>query len=288
MRQKRSWSTDESLLRNHVLPYIGRKRLDELQPADFLALQSRMLDCGRAPATADRVLVLCRYVCNRAVKWKTPGIKANPTADVPLLNVDNTVQRFLSKNDTARLLEALEKPKHASMRPIVLLLILTGARRGEVLNAQWQEFDLDRRLWRIPETKSGRPRNVPLSATAVEFLAKLKENATSDYVWPNPETGKPFVQMHYAWKRLCKDAGLPADLRMHDLRHSFASFLVNNGRTLYEVQHILGHHSSKVTQRYAHLAHESLLDAADTVGDVLTGAGFVGFASEIAVFELAA
>ena len=153
----------------------------------------------------------------------------------------------------------------------MLLLLLTGGRRGEVLNARFAEFDLDQRVWRIPKTKSGRPRTVPLSAAAVELLRELEAQADGPYVCPNPKTGRPFVQVHYAWKRVLRDAGLP-DMRMHDLRHSFASFLVNNGRTLYEVQRILGHHTIAITERYAHLAHESLLEAADTVGTVYANA----------------
>lgn len=230
-----------------------------------------MLEAGKAPGTADRVLILCRYVCNCAIRWKVPGIKVNPTADVPLLNVDNTLQRFLSADETRRLVVALDRPEHRRLKPIVLLLLLTGARRGEVLRARFAEFDLDQRVWRIPKSKSGRPRTVPLSQAAVDLLRDLWADARGPFVCPNPATGQPFVQVHYPWKRLLRAAALP-DLRMHDLRHSFASFLVNNGRTLYEVQRILGHYNIRVTERYAHLAHESLLDAADTVGDVYADA----------------
>ena len=271
-RHKRSWKTDESLLRYHILPAIGAsRRLGELEPKDSLYIQTHMLEAGKAPGTADRVLILCRYISNCTIRWKTPGIMTNPTADVPLLNVDNTTQRFLSAEETQRLVATLDQPRHRRLKPIVLLLLLTGARRGEVLKARFAEFDLDQRVWRIPKSKSGRPRTVPLSQAAVDLLRELQTEARGPFVCPNPQMGRPFVQVHYAWKRVCRDAGLQ-DLRMHDLRHSFASFLVNNGRTLYEVQCILGHHTIGITERYAHLAHESLLDAADTVGTVYASA----------------
>mgnify|MGYP006429802283 CR=1 FL=1 len=122
-----------------------------------------MLEAGKVPGTTDRVLILCRYICNCAIRWKMPGIKSNPTADIPLLHVDNTTQRFLSANETQRLVATLDQPRHRRLKPIVLLLLLTGARRGEVLNARFDEFDLDQRVWRIPKTKSGHPRTVPLS-----------------------------------------------------------------------------------------------------------------------------
>ena len=150
-RHKRSWKTDESLLRYHILPAIGAsRRLGELEPKDSLYIQTHMLEAGKAPGTADRVLILCRYISNCTIRWKTPGIMTNPTADVPLLNVDNTTQRFLSAEETQRLVATLDQPRHRRLKPIVLLLLLTGARRGEVLKARFAEFDLDQRSGASP------------------------------------------------------------------------------------------------------------------------------------------
>ena len=268
-RHKRSWPTDQQFLVHHILPQLGDKRLSELEPSDFLAIQTRLLEAGKAPATADRAIVLCRYMCNLAIRWKVPGITVNPTEHVPLLNVDNRKQRFLSAVDTQRLLASLDQPRHAKIRAIVLLLLLTGARRNEILTAQWRDVDLDRRLWHIPHTKSGEPRLIPLSAAAIDVLREQQvEAADSTYICPNPQTGQPFKHIHRAWDRVRTDADL-RDVRLHDLRHSFASFLVNNGRSLYEVQRILGHTKPSMTQRYAHLDDKSLLDAADTAGAVL-------------------
>jgi integrase len=140
------------------------------------------------------------------------------------------------------------------------MLIYTGARRREVLTARWSDINVDLRLWRIPETKAGKPRHVPLADGAVSLLSKLPK--TSDWVFANPLTGKPFKNVYVSWDRSRRRAGLD-DVRIHDLRHSFASFLVNNGRSLYEVQKILGHSQARTTQRYAHLAHGTLIDAAN-------------------------
>jgi integrase len=268
---KRSWDTDESLLRNHILPAIGHLRLAELAPQHFSDIQAKMLNAGLAAGTSDRVIVLCRYICNRALTWKTPGIKANPTHGVPLLNKENKVQRCLDAAETARLLATLELDAHVRYRPIVLLALLTGARRGEVLHAKFEEFNLEQRVWRIPKTKSGRPRNVPLSSEAIDLIRDQRAKTNGDYFCANPDTGLPYASAHAAWKRICRDAKLP-NLRMHDLRHSFASYLVNSGRTLYEVQRILGHSNIKITERYAHLSDESLRAAADTVGTVFRAA----------------
>lgn len=95
------------------------------------------------------------------------------------------------------------------------------------------------------------------------MLASLPRREGCDHAFANPDTGKPFVSFFYSWDTARKRAGM-ADVRMHDLRHSFASFLINGGRSLYEVQKILGHTQVKTTQRYAHLSHDSLVAAANT------------------------
>ena len=132
-----------------------------------------------------------------------------------------------------------------------------------MLDAKWTDFDLSRRAWRIPITKSGKARHVSLSYGALTLLATMPRKSDCDWAFANPETGKPYVSIFYAWNTTRKNAGL-SDVRMHDLRHSFASLLINSGRTLYEVQHILGHTQVKTTQRYAHLSQDTLLAAANS------------------------
>ena len=153
---------------------------------------------------------------------------------------------------------------------IVPMLILTGARKREVLDAKWTDFDLERRIWRIPTTKAGKARHVPLSDGVMHLLSTMPRD--SQWVFPNPDTSKPYVSIYCAWHTARTKAGL-TDVRMHDLRHSFASLLINAGRTLYEVQNILGHTQVKTTQRYAHLSQDTLLAASNAatlaVGSVM-------------------
>lgn len=144
------------------------------------------------------------------------------------------------------------------------MLILTGTRKREVLDAKWSEFDLERRIWRIGMSKSGKARHVPISDGVIALLEAVPRIDDCDWVFANPNTRMPFETIFYSWDSARKRAGL-ADVRIHDLRHSFASFLVNSGRSLYEVQKILGHTQIKTTQRYAHLANDTLLDAANQV-----------------------
>jgi integrase len=147
------------------------------------------------------------------------------------------------------------------LRFIVPMLILSGARKREVLDAKWADFDLARKAWRIPVTKSGQARHVPLSDGAINVLNSIPR-IDCEWTFANPKTQLPYVSVFCSWNTARKQAGL-ADVRMHDLRHSFASLLINSGRTLYEVQHILGHSQVKTTQRYAHLSQDTLLDASN-------------------------
>ena len=143
--------------------------------------------------------------------------------------------------------------------------------KREVLDARWEDFDFESRLWKIPVTKSGKPRYVPISDGLIAILKSVPRLAGSRYVFPNPDTGKPYVTIFYSWNTARQRAGLP-DVRIHDLRHSFASILINSGRSLYEVQHLLGHTQSKTTERYAHLQRETLLNAANVVANMVGGA----------------
>ena len=267
---KRSWKCDLSTLRCHLLPAFGDRSLDSLKRTDILSLQQRWLRDGFAPGTINKYLVLLRYVFNLAMRWEVPGVLTNPAKLVALLQVHNNRQRFLSTDEARALIAAVHASRNEVLEPIVSMLLLTGARKREVLDARWDDFDWQRRLWRIPKTKAGKPRYVPLSAATLDLLKKRKlAVGSSFYVFPNPSTDKPFQSIFYAWDTARKEAGLD-DLRIHDLRHSFASFLINGGRSLYEVQQLLGHSNSQMTQRYAHLAHETLLDASDVAGSFVS------------------
>ena len=120
----------------------------------------------------------------------------------------------------------------------------------------------------VPFAKSGKVRHVPLSMPVIELLRKLQSDSVTPYVFANPNTRKPFVSIFFSWDTARKRAGLP-ELRIHDLRHSFASFLVNSGRSLYEVKELLGHADIKTTSRYAHLSRETLAQAVELIGPAM-------------------
>jgi integrase len=131
------------------------------------------------------------------------------------------------------------------------------------LSATWQNVDQANRVWVISaaNSKSKKIRSVPLNDTALTVLDELGTEGHYEHLFINPRTGERYYNIHKTWDRLRNEAGLP-QLRLHDLRHQYASFLVNSGRTLYEVQQILGHSDPMFTQRYAHLSSKSLQAAA--------------------------
>ncbi|WP_353211882.1 tyrosine-type recombinase/integrase [Rhodovarius sp.] len=268
---KRSWKCDEVLLRLHILPAFGRRRIDAIPTADVLAFQHKLKAKGYAPGTCNRILVLLRYLFNVAAKWEVEGAGANPARKVDLFQLNNEKQTFLSKEQVATLLDALATSPNKDLLAIVKFLLLTGARKQEALKAEWREFDLANRSWVIPLSKSGTARKVAISDPLVALLETLPSRGKSPYLFTNPATAKPYVGVWYAWNSARKRAGL-AHVRIHDLRHSFASFLVNSGRGLYEVQRLLGHAHIKTTQRYAHLSDETLISAANTAGGFMPGA----------------
>ena len=230
------------------MPALGKKHLDEISKHDVIAFHHGMRTKGYALGTCNRCLILLRYALNLAVRWEIPGVTANPTKDVALFEDPNKKERYLTQDEAQRLYESVRQSDNLMLQYIVPMLILTGARKREVLDSKWEDFDVVRRQWRIPVTKTGKPRHVPLSDGVLQLLESLPRYADCPWAFPNPNTMKPFVSFFSAWDTARNRAEL-ADVRIHDLRHSFASFLVNAGRSLYEVQKILGHTQVKTTQR---------------------------------------
>ena len=173
-----------------------------------------------------------------------------------------------------RLLTVLRTDANRTVCRIAPFLLSTGCRLNEALRATWSQVDRATRVWRIPasNSKSKRIRSVPLNDSALEMLKELDTERTFDHLFINMQTKLPYGTIMKVWSRLRKEAGVP-HLRIHDLRHMFASFLVNSGRTLYEVQQILGHSDPSVTQRYAHLSSESLQQAANSASVAIRGSG---------------
>ena len=262
--RKRSWKRDEELYRLRIKQVFGHLRLDAITRQEIQTFHTAILTEGLSPASADHHVKLLRQSLNLAIEWDM--LDKNPAAKVPLFNVDNKVEHYLDDEQLGKLLAVLRDPKSPrSVCQIALFLLSTGARLNEALCAKWADIDQATRVWRIPATvsKSRKIRVVPLNDSALEVLAELDTEGQFEHLFVNRQTGKPYTTIMKVWSRLRLKAGLPF-LRIHDLRHMYASFLVNSGRTLYEVQACLGHSDPKVTMRYSHLSSKSMQDAANS------------------------
>jgi integrase len=264
---KRSWHTDETVLRLHVLPSLGGFALDEVNADRIVALIGAMRLKGYATGTSNRVLVILRYLYNLALRWKVPGLAHNPTTGIEL-SPEVQRNRFLSKEEAQGLVAALAADENRVAANAILLLLLTGGRRNEITQARWEHVIWSERKLLVPLSKSGKPRWISLSSSAMELLNALPRSGEGIHIFPSPVTGRPCASLWFPWRRIRARAGLD-DMRLHDLRHSFASFLVNEGVSLYVVQTLLGHANARTTQRYAHLIADTLSQATDIVDGVL-------------------
>jgi integrase len=269
--RKRSWLRDDQLNRLRIKPTFGDVPLNEITRKQVQGFHTRLLEEGLSPASCDHHIKLMKHALNLAVSWEM--LDKNPVKGVPLFNVDNKVEHYVSGQELVALMQVLQRDPNRNVCQIATFLLATGCRLNEALNATWSQVDVGTRVWKIPalNSKSKRIRSVPLNDTALEMLQHFGQGDEDGYVFINPRSGKRYTTITKVWFRLRQAAGLP-NLRLHDLRHQYASFLVNSGRTLYEVQQILGHSDPSVTVRYAHLSLDSLRDAANSASSLIEAA----------------
>ena len=268
--RKRSWETDETMLRNHLLPVFAEFRMNRITQQDVVSFHHAVQAKGYAAGTCNRMIVLMKFIYNCAIRWNCLPPKMNPCQGVEPFEDNGARERYLTQEEVGRLFDELDTNRNVQVGQVIRLLLYTGARKREILDARWDEIDLNRRLLMIPaaRSKSKKVHYIPLSDAALELLQSLPRREDIPWVFFNPKTKKPPVSIFAAWDTIRNKVGMP-ELRLHDLRHSYASFLVNAGRSLYEVQKLLGHHDPKVTMRYAHLSPESMLEAVNIVGNVV-------------------
>ena len=262
---------DMTNIARHIRPALGTLRVTDVTRGDIEALHHAMRD---TPYMANRVLATLSKMFNLAEVWGLRPDGTNPCRHVQRFK-ERARQRYLSEAEINRLGQALDeleaegRESHAAAIAVRLLL-LTGARLGEILNLRFRDVDPERRVLRIPDSKTGQ-KTIPISEIAVEILRDEARTATCEWVVPGRSTAAPLVDLERPWRRIRSRAQLD-DVRLHDLRHTFASVALAENVSLGLIGGILGHSSTATTKRYAHLLVEAATVAADRTAGRLSAA----------------
>lgn len=269
---KRSWKRDVQLFAR-IKAAFGNLRLDQVQKQKVAVFHAALMESeGLSAASADHHPKLLRRMFSMAIEYEI--IERNPLSKFSLFNHDNKVENYLDDEQLGKLMDVLRTDANRPACNIAILLLCTGCRLNEILSAKKSDISIESRTLKIAaiNAKGKRVRSVPLNDAAIDIILKqLDDTKGYEYLFINHQTGLPYTTVMKVWTRLREKAGLP-HLRLHDLRHSFASFLVNSGRTLYEVQQILGHSQSIVTERYAHLSTKTLQAASNSASVMIKAA----------------
>lgn len=266
---------DKSMIDRDILPKLKHLKVSEVAHVDIDKLHRKISE--RAPYRANRVVALLSNMFALAIKrWKWRDRQdGNPCEDIKR-NPEDKRKRYIKADELARLMAALDEFPDTEAATIIRLLLLTGARSGEVMGARWDQFDLEAGVWVKPgaTTKQKTEHEVPLSPAALDLLRELREQADdeAEYLFPGDGgTGHRADHLKRPWPEICKAANITG-LRVHDLRHSYASFLVSDGKSLPTIGALLGHTQASTTQRYAHLHDDALRKATTGVGKRVMGA----------------
>ena len=258
---------DRSILERHILPRLGRMKVQDVESADIQRLHNALRE---TPYQANRTIALLSKMFSLSVRW---GLRTNnPTEGIEKFH-EEARHRWLSDGELKRLTAALDEHPDQVAADAIRLQLLTGARIGEVLGSTWSDFDLDRGIWTkmSHHTKQKRTEHLPLSSAAAQLLKTIKKSRgeISEYVFLGRSPEAPRKDLKAFWRSVLATAGI-SDYRVHDNRHTHASHLVSSGMSLAIVGRLLGHTNPSTTQRYAHLADDPLREASEIMGRKLT------------------
>jgi len=220
------------------------------------------------PVRANRVGEILRKMFSLAMEWEW---RADNPAQGFHRRIEHARERFLSPEELTRLAAVLDKAEDQRAAAIIRMCMLTGARVGEVRTARFEQFNLDYAIWSKPAstTKQRKIHRVPISQEVVAIVRQrqLVVPRGNPWLFPGDAVGKPVREIRRFWIRVQKEADLP-DVRIHDLRHTFASLLVSGGASLEIIGRLLGHSQMQTTQRYAHLMESPLRAGVDSVASI--------------------
>jgi integrase len=259
----------ERLIKLHIKPDLGAHKIHEISRTHVLAFHHKL---RATPYQANRALAVVSKIMNLAEKWGYRQDGSNPCRHVEKY-VEQKRERYLNREELSRLgttLREIEKENTESAYVVaaILLLIATGCRLSEILTLEWKHVDQDGGYFRLPDSKTG-AKLVPLNSMALGIMSMLVQQPDNPYVIVGRNAGDHLVNLEKPWRRIRKRADLN-DVRLHDLRHTFASVGAGLGEGLPIIGKLLGHTQSQTTQRYAHLDSDPLAKASERIGSVLS------------------
>jgi len=242
---------------NRLNEYFKGKYLYELTSLDIDNYKRKRLEENRQYATINRELACLRGILNKASEW---GKLTTAPAKVRLFRENNQRVRYLERHEAERLIKAATEP----LKSIIVIALNTGMRRGEILNLKWKDVDFHGKVITLWDTKNREKRYIPMNSTVWNVLFNIEKNPQSEYVFPGASPsghlGESYIS--HLFEATVKKAGL-TDFRFHDLRHTFASWLVMKGINLKTVQELMGHKSFSMTLRYSHLSPDHKKEAVE-------------------------
>jgi len=261
----------EHLVRKLIIPALGRHRIADVKRPDVSKFHHDLRD---RPYLGNRALAVLSKMFNLAEQWGLRDDNTNPCRHLAKFR-ENKRERYLTDGELKRLGEVLTEAEASNaespyMIAAIRLLILTGARLSEITTLRWEHVDLEHRLLRLPDSKTGK-KDVVLNDAALDVLRRLPRALDNPYVIVGGRSGHHLVNVKGPWGRLRKKAGLD-DLRIHDLRHSFASVAASMGESLPIIGKLLGHTQAQTTARYAHLQMDPLRAASNAIGVAVSAA----------------
>lgn len=256
------------LLDRYVLPVFGAYRIREITSQDIAKFHQRLQE---VKYNANRALGLLKAMFGKAEQWGLIGPNSNPASSIKPFR-ENKRQRYLSPEEFKRLFDTLDQLEHLGVvgtypAAAIRLLALTGCRLSEILHLKWSDVDIDRRriLLQHHKTDHKGEKAIALNSNVVQILQDLPRQKDNPYVIGGRDEGTHLVNLQKPWKRLREQADL-RDVRIHDLRHSFASVAASSGVSLPMIGALLGHNSPQSTARYAHLYDDPIREASELVG----------------------
>ncbi len=244
----KSWMKSDLHNVNMLKESFGGRYLYEINPQMIEKFKSERMK-KVSPARVNRNLACLKCMFNRAIEWGK--VKENPVKKVKLLKENNKRLRYLEKEECERLIKACAD----HIKPIVVMALNTGMRKGEILSLKWEDVDLNRDIIHILNSKNGEKREIPVNRKLKETLNGIKQNPKGPYIFCKNYNGAPYQEVKTGFANAMETCKIE-NFRFHDLRHTFASHLVMAGIDLNTVRELLGHKSLTMTLRYAHLSPE--------------------------------